>query len=665
MGGTAILKQSDSRKLRLTFADRFHNEATAWVVLVVSLMFTVLSWWISQHFVQQRAKDRFTFEVERAQKAILNRMKEYEQVLRGGAGLLISSSDVTRQDWHNYVSNLEIQTYWPGIQGIGYAVMVSPEQKQGLIDSIRREGFHNFDIKPQGVREQYSSIIYLEPFNVRNQRAFGYDMYSEPTRRTAMINARDTGKLAVSAKVTLVQETDKDIQAGFLMFLPHYRRGMPLETPEQRQAALVGYVYSPFRAKDLMHGILGPEMASITFKVYDGKTIQTDALLYASASSDGYGDTKPIYTTERHIELPGRTWIVRFDSNSSFEQEWESSQPMMIVIGGGAVDILLFVIIMSLSNSRKRDHQARLEMSILLDRIEAAASAGIIGIWDWDVVNNKLVWDKVMYQLYGMNESDFGGAYEAWASALHPDDKEYAENEIRAALRGEREYAPEFRVIWPDGSVHYLKAVARTTYDEQGKPIRMIGVNYDLTEQKKIQQELDKQASLDQLTGLPNRRLLDDRIEQALARAKRDNQQVAICFLDLDNFKQVNDLYGHAYGDKLLKQAAGRIQKCLRTSDTVARIGGDEFIVLLPETGINAAEVAEKIRDSLHQPFILDDSLTLSISSSIGIAIYPDHATNIRELMQHGDEAMYEAKKSGRNAVVIFKNLPSAPSTPE
>lgn len=129
------------------------------------------------------------------------------------------------------------------------------------------------------------------------------------------------------------------------------------------------------------------------------------------------------------------------------------------------------------------------------ERLEAAASAGIVGIWDWDIPNNRLVWDKVMYQLYGIHEDDFGGAYEAWASTIHPEDKVQTEGEIQAALRGEREYGPEFRVIWPDGSIHYIKAKSHTTYDAQGKPLRMIGINYDQTEQKTIELTLENKVA--------------------------------------------------------------------------------------------------------------------------------------------------------------------------
>lgn len=134
--------------------------------------------------------------------------------------------------------------------------------------------------------------------------------------------------------------------------------------------------------------------------------------------------------------------------------------------------------------------QAEIAVQQSEERLAIATRAGIIGIWDWDVVNNHLAWDEAMYRLYSLHAEDFSGAYEAWASAIHPEDKAYTEGEIQAALRGEREYAPEFRVIWPDGSVHYIKAASHTQFDEQGKALRMIGINYDQTDHKLAEQAL-------------------------------------------------------------------------------------------------------------------------------------------------------------------------------
>jgi PAS domain S-box-containing protein len=140
--------------------------------------------------------------------------------------------------------------------------------------------------------------------------------------------------------------------------------------------------------------------------------------------------------------------------------------------------------------------QAEVALEKSEERIAVATKAGIIGIWDWDVVNNHLIWDDAMYRLYGLHAEDFGGAYEAWTGAVHPEDKAQADAASQAALRGEKEYNAEFRVIWPDGSIHYLKAAGHTQFDKNMRPIRMTGINYDLTDQKQAELKLHESNQL-------------------------------------------------------------------------------------------------------------------------------------------------------------------------
>ncbi len=195
-------------------------------------------------------------------------------------------------------------------------------------------------------------------------------------------------------------------------------------------------------------------------------------------------------------------------------------------------------------------------------------------------------------------------------------------------------------------------------HDEVGDMLGAIAVLRDNSVARNAAEDTIRQmAYYDRLTGLPNRRLLEDRMQQVLANAQRRHTKVAVMFIDLDKFKQVNDRYGHEAGDWLLVQVAERMRTVLRESDTAARVGGDEFVVLLPDTlsAQDAVVVAEKIRQQLEQPFVMDSGIELDISSSIGVAMYPDQADNPRDLLHFGDEAMYKAKKHGRNAVEVFE----------
>jgi diguanylate cyclase (GGDEF)-like protein/hemerythrin-like metal-binding protein len=181
----------------------------------------------------------------------------------------------------------------------------------------------------------------------------------------------------------------------------------------------------------------------------------------------------------------------------------------------------------------------------------------------------------------------------------------------------------------------------------------------DISQRVQMEEQVRALAFYDPLTGLPNRRLALERLTLQLVQARRAQSRLALMFIDLDHFKPINDELGHEVGDWLLHAVAQRIQGCLRESDTAARLGGDEFVVLLPDlqTVDAALAVAEKIRAALAQEFVTDRCVVLGISSSIGVAIYPDHAQNDKDLLRLGDEAMYRAKKHGRNAVELCQSM--------
>lgn len=193
-------------------------------------------------------------------------------------------------------------------------------------------------------------------------------------------------------------------------------------------------------------------------------------------------------------------------------------------------------------------------------------------------------------------------------------------------------------------------------HNEQHEVTHYVGTHVDLTDRKAAQAAIEKLAFYDALTGLPNRRLLGDRLHQALSNARRNKTLLALLFIDLDKFKPVNDDFGHAVGDELLQAVAQRLQTCVRESDTVARVGGDEFVVLLSviEAAPDASAVARKIHDALIAPFVLSQGQSVTISSSTGIALYPEHGSDETELTQHADAAMYQAKAAGRDRFSVY-----------
>lgn len=637
-------------------AERFHQGTTAWVVLAVSLAITLLGWDVSARYMQQRAEDRYLFEVQKAGQAIVKRMQEYEQVLRGGVGLMLASDVVSREDWRVYVENLRLDTYWPGVQGVGYAEMVTPAQREAHVQAIRAQGFPAYDIAPEGVRDPYSAIVYLEPFSGRNLRAFGYDMFSEPVRRQAMEQARDSGQPAVSGKVTLVQENGLDVQSGFLMYLPVYRKGLPLSTLSQRQAALYGFVYSPFRVRDLMAGILGSDTSYLEFELYDGATIAPDARLYGTAGFAAAGVGGELAQRELVLALPGRQWTAVFRATPTLQSEVASAQPMVIALGGVLVDGLLFLVIWSLSRSRARATADAAQLSGLLAQARLSESvfrAAREGIMVTDPRGKILEVNPMFVEITGYSrEAVLGRKPDFLASGTH--DRGFFIR-VREALSAHGFWSGEILNRHRDGSQFVASVNISAVQGEDGRLTHLVTLFSDITAQKRYQQQLEFSARHDPLTGLVNRLGLMEGLQQVLAESGgRRNRHVAVCFLDLDGFKPVNDTHGHETGDKALVEVALRLRAGLRSSDLIARLGGDEFALVMQERQVeDFAPALERICHALAAPYRIDDKL-IRMSASLGYTIFPADPGSAETLLQHADSAMYAAKQAGGRQLAVY-----------
>lgn len=340
--------------LRLTERHGLMRTAGAWTVLIIALAVTLWGWHVNKTAVLQAANLRFDNRVQQITTEIQGRMRNYEQVLRGGVGLFAALDRVNREDWWAYVTSLQITSNYPGIVGIGFAKRVPSAKKIEHIRAVHAEGFPEYAITPAGARDEYYPIVYLEPFEGVNLRAFGYDMFSEPVRRSAMAAARDTGLPALSGKVTLVQDAQAG-QASFLMYLPVYHYGRSHDTVAARRAALLGFVYSPFRMNDLMQGVL--ESSDIDLEIYDGATVMPAALMYDMDQSVVAGIThnrpRTIVRT-LPVEIAGHRWTVQFKSLPEFEATLYSREPAIILISGLLISAMLFAITMALANTRAR-----------------------------------------------------------------------------------------------------------------------------------------------------------------------------------------------------------------------------------------------------------------------------------------------------------------------
>ena len=327
------------------------------LVLAISLCATLGMWRMLNDGIDQKVRQLFNVKAKGITTDIVNRLHDHEQVLLGGVGLFSANSNVTRNQWRRYVAALQLDRNHPGILGVGFAVWLKPEEVDANIRKIRAEGFPKYVIRPSGIRPVTTSIIYLEPFTWRNERAFGYDMYTEANRRAALDKARDEGITTIASRIILVQETEKDKQIGILMYLPVYRQGMPIDSKERRREALAGFVYSPIRVKDFVYGTLGTLPADVAFEIFDGETARPDKLMFSSLNSEKISlpaSYRPTLTSTKQVEVYGRTWTVVYQSLPSLGREFSRTSANAALVGGIIVSILLAVISFTLLTTREK-----------------------------------------------------------------------------------------------------------------------------------------------------------------------------------------------------------------------------------------------------------------------------------------------------------------------
>lgn len=633
------------------------SETFAFAVLAISLILTLVFWYFSAESFAHRGRDRFLYLAEKEKLTLLSRMQAYEQVLRGGAALFAASGTVSRAEWRTYIAHLGLDLALPGIQGTGFARVLAPAEVAAHQARMQSEGFADYTIRPPGPRAIYSSIDYIEPFNERNRRAIGYDMFSEPIRRAAMERARDTGLPSTTGKVTLVQESDSDVQPGFLIYLPVYRNDLPQTNIDERRAALIGFVYSPFRAHDLMQNIAGSFDQDTAIEIYDGAVAPAN-LLFSSTT-----DTRTArYNTESTIEIGGRIWTLHFHSHPEFEEITASVQPQIILFGGMALNFLLFIVMYTNARHRQRMRRAARKLEQSRDRYRTLVE-NVPGTvfrskpaepWRFDHVSHGIE------TLTGHSAESFMAGKVTLKQLIHPDDIERVNQAVGDALRDRQPYDIEYRICDSHDQIRWAAERGRATHDDNGGQW-IDGVILDVTDRKIAENAIRNLAFYDPLTSLPNRRLLLDRMGQALANSERSGRHGAVLFVDLDNFKALNDSYGHEAGDVLLREVAARLRESVREGDTVARLGGDEFVIMLvnlgttrTEASAQATQVARKILAALNAPYQIG-GYRHSSTPSVGITTFFATGRNPDQLIKDADVAMYRAKAAGRNTFSVFE----------
>jgi len=467
----------------------------SYAILTIGISLTIAIANYKNKELEAQTKHEFALVCTEIKTKITTRLHTHAQLLRSGASFFASSDTVNRNDWKLFIESSRLGKNLPGIQGVGYSVIIKKEQLQKHIQKIRKEGFPDYAVKPVGERDIYTSIIYLEPFTDRNIRAFGYDMYSEPIRRKAMDKACDFDVAALSGKVILVQETDKDLQPGTLMYVPVYKKGMPTNTIRERRDAIRGWIYSPYRMIDLMKEILGTrdlnDKYKIHLQIYDNENITLNSILFDSQIKDTLTKEESDFQILRlPIIFNDKKWTLQF-SQTNMHFSYFPTEVILILTTGCISSLLLFFLSLSLFNTRLKAQ--RIANQLTLKVKENEANFKLLFNINPDIVNIVRLIDNQIVEInenfinhLGFTHDEIIGRttteLNIWAK---PTDRQLLLNEI-IEKGSTKNFETEFRR--KDGS-KFTGLISTKLVDFKGNP-HILCITRDISERKKIENDL-------------------------------------------------------------------------------------------------------------------------------------------------------------------------------
>ena len=655
-------------------------------VLISALLFTA---------VRRLEHDKVDIDFQQQAKvrvaAIQNGIDNSINVLRDVNQLFVAFESVSREQFRSFTAPLLATN--PYIQALNFHRYVSAQERPEYEAAMRMQfpGFAIGDISkgapmPAAQRERYRVVDYIEPLE-GNKAALGIDADSYSFQNNAMQQAVDTGEPAATGLLRLTQESGT--QKGLIVLMPVYRQGASLSTVAERRQAVIGDTAVVFRGGDMIAKSLSADgfmlvsdaKLPLNIRVYASDSTRDDALVFRQGAAtqvmeSSIGLPKWLFYNQpepyQHVfNVAGQPWhMVVSTPPSWFLNEggtalWAFLAGLLFSFGGAIylhtlVDrsrrIQLVVDertaqLRSVNEDLNADIAARKRTEQELQLRERAIEAS---------ANSIIITSAVAphYQIEYVNpafERITGySAHEAMGMNLcflwNDDVDQPGIEEIRATAKEEREGHAVLRNYRKDGTLFWSDLYIAPVKDDAGVVSHFIVVQYDITATKRYESELEFQTNRDALTGLANRSLLRDRLSQAVSYAYRYGHPIWVLFVDLDRFKFVNDTLGHQAGDILLTAVSSRLQAAVRDTDTVARMGGDEFVLILPErtdAGLST-HIVQRIMDAIAQPLTIEGH-EFFVSCSIGVAVYPADGDTPEELIKHADIAMYRAKETGRN----------------
>lgn len=626
-------------------------------------LFMVLA--LQQASTRETATLRTQFDRDTSIQAQLLRSRFDEQltILQSVERHLTASPQVSRESFRLFTAPW-FERY-PGMAVVGWAEWSPRENLPDLAARMRRGDQPEFRVfdheagappRTSGKTDEYLVVLYAEPASF-NARAIGLNLFSITPSTHAIAHTRQTGQPEASAALQLVQDPEKKL--SIVVYQGVFQRDA--STPPQFR----GVVYTAFRLDDTLAAPLFSLPPGVELCLTD-RTIATAPQRLAGSPGCESAKTRSVFQYDSPFPFAGRQWEIRFTTGPGYlagHRSWESwSLLLAALLLLGLLGAFLLIttahthrigMLVDQRTSELRRATARLEANQA--SLAHAQHIARLGSWVWEAdATPGMTWSDELYRLLGLDPHQIEPSLELLASRLVPEERPGWESTLAELRAGRSSATLDTRLLDASGTPLLVHIELEASHQDDVLT-RLVGTLQDVTSTREAEAHIHYLAHYDTLTGLPNRSLLRDRVNQALAAAQRQEHPLALLFIDLDRFKKVNDTLGHPIGDRLLTVAAERLRSCIRDEDTMARIGGDEFMLLIPHIDFpaRAAVVARKIVDQFAQPFTIDEH-ELTVTVSIGIAVFPEDGTDFDTLVKHADTAMFSAKEGGRNTFQFF-----------
>lgn len=555
------------------------------------------------------------------------------------------------------------------VRGLIATIATEPEMEQARFASLATNLFTG--------RSQLRNVAASPDLIVRmvfpyqgNEQVIGLDYNRIQTQREAALRARDTGELVLAGPVDLVQ--------GGKGFIGRF----PVFIDQDDGNRLFWGIVSAVVDVDRLYADSGLDDPALPIDLAisgrDGLGGQGEPFL----GSAGLLDANPVLAD---VLLPSGSWQIAATPKGGWGGQPDNVWLLrLLILTAGALIIVPSFMTGRLIDERLRNigelKQREAELEKLSRRLGVALETSKVGVWEITLGTDEEYWDNRMNELYGYPQDNGARRSSHWEKRIHPDDIEQANRDFYSALEQEASYTSQYRIVLEDGSIRHIRAIG-AVYKDESMPARIVGVNWDvtadialneelkqanaLTEARNVELELAKariehNALHDSLTGLPNRRYLDEVLAEHATDFARGDECAALLQIDLDRFKQINDTLGHLAGDAMLVHAAGILSSAVKDGDFVARIGGDEFVVVRRwkpgEGSVRAmAKLAERIIERMQQPVVYEGH-ECRVGVSIGIATDMDSLADPTRLLVNADIALYRAKARGRNRHQFFND---------